>query len=393
MAERTIIHVDMDAFFASVEQQDAPKLRGKPVLVSGSTGKRGVVAAVSYEARPYGVKSGMPLLSALRRCPHAVVVKAEHRKYSHISRQILDILKQFTPLVEPFSIDEAFLDVSGCQLLWGSPQELAILIKERVRESTGLTCSIGIAPNRLLAKMAATMMKPDGMVTLTMADVPDLLWPLPIEKLYGVGESTAQRLRKLGISTIGALARAPHHLLIQQLGPNAARWCQLAQGQDDTPVQAGVSPPKSISHEATLIEDLIDPQKVRTVILELCEKVGRRCRQQGMSGRTVELKLRNPQFKTITRSRTLPAPTALTDDLYEVSLDLLSEHWSGFPLRLIGVGLSQLIRGSTQRQLQLTEEDRRYEELTKATDAIKDRFGENAVTRARLVKNSEGDKS
>ncbi len=385
MEERTIIHVDMNAFFASVEQQAAPELRNKAVLVSGSTSKRGVVSAASYEARTYGVQSGMPLLSALRLCPHAVVVKANHRLYAQRSREILTILDQFTPLVEPFSIDEAFLDVTGCELLWGSPRNMARLIKERIQAATGLTSSIGIAPNRLLAKMASDMEKPDGLVILTMDDVPTRIWPLRVEDLYGIGQTTAGRLRRIGINTIGALAQAPQSLLVEQLGPGAGRWVELAHGHDDTPVHSGLGPPKSISHEETMTDDIVSLDDIRTVILRLCEKVARRSRQQGMAGRTVELKLRSSTFRTITRSQTMSKPTALTEDLYRLSLVLLEKHWSGYPLRLIGVGLSQLIRQEAERQLQLEPASKRHEKLAKATDVIRDRYGEEALTRARLV--------
>jgi len=382
--ERAILHVDMNAFFASVEQQADAALRGRPVLVSGDPEGRSVVSAASYEARQYGVRAGMPLATARRLCPDAVVVRARHREYARISRQILSILAEYTPLVEPYSIDEAFLDLTGCAAVAGAPGQAAVSIKREIRESTGLTCSIGIAPNRLLAKMASDLEKPDGLVCLEPADIPRVLWPLPVNRLFGVGQKTAESLRSRGILTIGALAQMPVGLLQQGLGPGAARLSDLAWGRDDSPVVSEAAAAKSISHEVTLATDSSDHNQVQELLLDMCDRVARRVRQAALQGRTVELKLRDAQFQTITRSRTLEAPTQLAEDIYAACLDLIARHWDENPLRLVGVALSQLT-STGHGQLRFPDGKERRRQLAVVTDAIRDRFGEDSLVRARLL--------
>lgn len=384
------MHVDMNAFFASVEQQADPSLRGRPVLVTGDPEGRSVVSAASYEARPFGVRAGMPLATARRLCPGAVVVRARHGEYARVSRQILSILDGFSPLVEPFSIDEAFLDLTGCQVVSGPPVEAALCIKQRIRAATGLTCSIGIAPNRLLAKIASDLEKPDGLVCLRMDDVPRVMWPLKVDRLFGVGEKTAARLRALGIVTIGALARTPGVLLQERLGPGADRLVDLAWGRDHTPVAPGSAGAKSISHEVTLASDTADENTIQELVLDMCDRVARRARQAGVHGKTVEVKLRNSQFQTITRSRTLEAPTQLAEEMYAVCLELLEGHWDRRPLRLMGVGLSQLT-AANRGQLPLQDHRERHRKLAAVSDAIRDRFGEKALVRARLVRGNQGE--
>ncbi|MEW6522029.1 MAG: DNA polymerase IV [Bacillota bacterium] len=388
--DRVIMHVDMNAFFASVEQQADPSLRGRPVLVTGDPEGRSVVSAASYEARPFGVRAGMPLATARRLCPGAVVVRARHGEYARVSRQILSILDGFSPLVEPFSIDEAFLDLTGCQVVSGPPVEAALCIKQRIRAATGLTCSIGIAPNRLLAKIASDLEKPDGLVCLRMDDVPRVMWPLKVDRLFGVGEKTAARLRALGIVTIGALARTPGVLLQERLGPGADRLVDLAWGRDHTPVAPGSAGAKSISHEVTLASDTADENTIQELVLDMCDRVARRARQAGVHGKTVEVKLRNSQFQTITRSRTLEAPTQLAEEMYAVCLELLEGHWDRRPLRLMGVGLSQLT-AANRGQLPLQDHRERHRKLAAVSDAIRDRFGEKALVRARLVRGNQGE--
>lgn len=382
--DRIIMHVDMNAFFASVEQQADPALRGRPVLVSGDPEGRSVVSAASYEARPFGVRAGMPLATARRLCPGAVVVRARHGEYSRVSHQILSILREYTPLVEPCSIDEAFLDLTGCEKVSGPPRAAALGIKRDIRAATGLTCSIGIAPNRFLAKMASDLQKPDGLVVLESTDVPRLLWPLPVTRLFGVGEKTAERLRSLGIVTIGALAQMPAPLLQERLGPGAGRLLDLAWGRDATPVGAESAGAKSISHEVTLAVDTADEGRLQELLLDMGDRVARRARRALLQGRTVELKLRSAKFHTIVRSRTLDGPTQLCEDIYAACLKLLDKHWDRSPVRLVGVSLSQL-SCLGQGQLRFPDGRERQRQLAAVTDAIRERFGEESLVRARLL--------
>jgi len=382
--DRIIMHVDMNAFFASVEQQADPSLRGRPVLVSGDPHGRSVVSAASYEARPFGVRAGMPLVTARRLCPGAVIVRARHREYARVSHQILAILRTYTPLVEPYSIDEAFLDLTGCEKVSGPPREAALAIKRAIHAATGLTCSIGIAPNRFLAKMASDLQKPDGLVVLESSDVPRLLWPLPVTRLFGVGEKTAERLRSLGIVTIGALAQMPAALLQQRLGPGAGRLVELAWGRDVTPVESEGAGAKSISHEVTLPVDTADESRLQELVLDMSDRVARRVRRAGLQGRTVEIKLRNAKFQTIVRSRTLDGPTQLSEDIYAACLKLLDQHWDRSPVRLVGVSLSQLT-GAGHGQLHFPDGRERQRKLAAVTDAIRERFGEDSLVRARLL--------
>jgi DNA polymerase-4 len=392
--DRIIMHVDMNAFFASVEQQAAPALRGRPVLVSGDPEGRSVVSAASYEARPFGVRAGMPLATARRLCPGAVIVRARHREYARVSQQILTILRQYSPLVEPYSIDEAFLDLTGCEKVSGPPREAALGIKRDIHAATGLTCSIGIAPNRFLAKMASDLQKPDGLVVLESPDVPRLLWPLPVTRLFGVGEKTAGRLRSLGIVTIGALAQMPPALLQQRLGPGAGRLVELAWGRDSSPVAGEGTGAKSISHEVTLPVDTADENRLQELVLDMSDRVARRVRRAGLQGRTVEIKLRNAKFQTIVRSRTLDSPTQLSEDIYAACLKLLEKHWDSSPVRLVGVSLSQLT-GTGQGQLHFPDGRERQRKLAAVTDAIRERFGEESLVRARLLssRKTEGEGS
>ena len=320
----TVIHIDMDAFFAAIEQQANPKLQGKPVIVCGDPdGRRGVVATASYEARAFGVRSAMPVREARRRCPEAIFVRGRHSYYGKLSNQLLDVYRKYTPEVEPFSIDEAFLDVKGCERLHGTACEIAHKIRTEIREEFGLTCSIGIASNKFLAKMASDMNKPDGLTVIRDEDVESVIWPLPVRKLYGVGEKTSQALESLGIRTVEALARMPVELLIEKFGENGRLLYNIAHGIDNVVLTRYLGYAKSIGHETTLAEDSSDEGVVLRLVLSLSQQVGRRLRRQELVARTVTLKLRYSNFTTLTRANTFSFFTCLDQDIYEASKKLL----------------------------------------------------------------------
>lgn len=379
---RVILHVDMDAFFASIEQMDCPELRGKPVLV-GHAGPRGVVAAASYEARKFGCHSAQPMAIARRLCPRAVIVPGRFSRYSDISRQVFEILDAFTPLVEPVSVDEAFMDVTGTEGLFGPGVRVAELLRERIRKEIGLTASVGVAPNKYLAKLASDMNKPDGLTILGPENIDAILPPLPVERLWGVGPATAGRLHALGIKTIGDLRAADPAMLRCSLGDEADHYLRLAFGQDDRPVATDRTV-KSISHEQTFGADLEDPQIVRQVLLGQVEQVARRLRRQGRKARAVALKIRFGDFQTIHRSATLDSPADETEILWRASLELF-DHWvrqSYQPVRLIGMGAEQLT--DSEGQLALFDDPQRgkQRQLDAVADRIVARFGNSAIARA-----------
>jgi DNA polymerase-4 len=372
----------MDAFFASVEQHDDPELRGRPVLV-GHDGPRGVVAAASYEARAFGCHSAQPVAIAKRCCPDAVIVPPRGARYRDVSRQVFDILHTFTPLVEPLSIDEAFLDVTGSIRLLGSPCEIALAIKRTIRETTGVTASIGVAPNKFLAKLASDMDKPDGLTVLEASNLDDVLPGLPISRMWGVGPVTEQKLRRLGIRTFGDLADMPAATLAAFVGPHAESMRRLARGRDDRSVTPDHDA-KSISHEQTFGADLADPDAVRRVLMGQAEQVAARLRRHHLAARTITVKIRYGDFETITRSTTLPRPTDQTVELAGAATGLF-DRWTraGFrPVRLIGVGAHQLRREDRQLGLFADEALERRHRLDLAADEIVSRFGKSAIRRA-----------
>ncbi|AZR73048.1 hypothetical protein BBF96_06330 [Anoxybacter fermentans] len=388
-----ILHVDMDAFFAAVEQRDNPELKGKPVIIGGSDPTlRGVVSTCSYEARKYGVRSAMPLREAYRRCPHGIYLPGNYGKYEQVSKQIRQIFYRFTPLVEPVSLDEAFLDVHGCERLFGNPIEIGLKIKKAIKKELDLTASVGIAPNKFLAKLASDLEKPDGFVVITKDQIEEVLWPLPITRLWGVGEKTAEYLLSRGIKTIGMLAKLKPEILESSLGKLGLDLYKLAHGIDNRKVETH-SKVKSIGNEITFKEDTSDLDFLETTLLELAEQVGRRLRKSNLLGRTVHIKLRYANFKTITRCRTLNRNTNSTQILYETGLELLrSTDLYNKSFRLLGLSVSNLIDEKNQ-QLSLFEnkDTLRFEALSKVMDELKDKFGEWAITRARLI-NSDKDK-
>jgi len=382
--QRRILHLDMDAFFAAVEQLDHPEWRGKPLLVGGDPKGRGVVSTASYEARPFGCHSAMPMASAVRLCPQAIVVKPRMERYAEISRQVFEILEEFTPLVEPISIDEAFLDVTGCERLLGSAEHIARVLKDRVRSEIRLTASVGVAPNKFLAKLASDLQKPDGLVVVKEDDVASFLAPLPISRLWGVGKATLPEFERLGVHTFGDALAISLGALRQHFGETGEHFFQLVRGIDDRPVLPDREA-KSISHEVTFPVDIADQEHLRSVILEQIEQVTRRLRHHGLVARTVTLKIRYGDFSTITRRETLPAATDQTDALWDAAVKLF-EAWQQTrprPVRLIGVGVSQL-SATKESQLGLFEsmETSTGQQLDTAMDAIRDRFGEQAISRA-----------
>jgi len=384
----TIIHIDMDAFFAAIEQQANADLRGKPVIVCGDPDGRGVVATASYEARRFGVRSAMPVREARRLCPHAVLVRGRHSYYGEVSDRLLEVYRRYTPTVEPFSIDEAFLDVSGCERLHGDAYHIACKIKTEVREEFGLSCSVGIAPNKLLAKMASDMNKPDGLTVIRSEDIDSVVWPLPVRELYGVGEKTSQALESLGIKTVGAIAKMPVELLTEKFGETGRLLHSLSRGIDNSRVNPAIwEMPKSIGHETTLREDSQDERVILSHLLSLSQQVGRRLRQQELVARTVTLKLRYSDFTTLTRACTFSFFTCLDEEIYGAAKRLFLSNWSRpRKIRLVGVTVTSLSSNNDfMRQLALFEKDEKRRRVTAAMDKVRDRFGENAITRASLV--------
>jgi nucleotidyltransferase/DNA polymerase involved in DNA repair len=382
--ERFIVHVDMDAFYAAVEQRDNPEYRGKPVVVGadpkGGAG-RGVVSACSYEAREYGIHSALPISIAYRKCPHAVFLRGDMRKYAGISRQIFGILGRFTPDLEPISIDEAFLDITGSHHLFGSPEATCRRIKAVVKAETGLTASLGMAPNKMTAKIASDLEKPDGLVIVSRAGLLAFLHPLPVGKLWGVGKRTLEELGRLNIRSIGDLAHWDQKDMADRMGKAGIHVWKLANGIDPRDVR-GEEEAKSVGHEHTFAEDETDRGKIEDSLMWLSEKVSRRLRRHGYRGRTVTLKIRLADFSTFTRAVSLARATNFVDDLYGSALKKLREFKPGQqPIRLIGIHVSNLER--EERQLELfsgagTDTDKK-ERLHTAVDAIRDRFGEAAI--------------
>jgi DNA polymerase-4 len=383
-ARRHILHVDMDAFFASVEQLDRPELRGRPVLVGGRPGARGVVAAASYEARRYGCRSAMTMSTALRLCPQAIVIAPRGRRYAEVSACIFDILEQFTPLVEPLSIDEAFLDVTGSIALLGPPDQIARDLKWRIHGGTGLTASVGVAPNKFLAKLASDLEKPDGLVIVPPEGIQEFLDPLPISRLWGVGKATLPRFESMGIRTFADVRLLAADQLRARFGEAGEQFYRLVRGIDDRPVVPDREA-RSISHEVTFPADVDDHEQLRNVIMIQTDHVTRRLRRHGLLAKTVTLKIRSGDFKTISRSRTLDVATDETQVIWDAAVMLFAEwsHGMPAPVRLIGLGVFQLSPHAGQQQLLFGQDQSlRHRQLDRAMDAIRDRFGDDAIGRA-----------
>ena len=380
---RTILHVDLDAFFAAVEQRDDPSFRGKPVIVGGGgPNDRGVVSTASYEARVFGVRSAMPLRTAAALCPQAIFVPVNGRKYSAASRQVMAILERFSPLVEQLSIDEAFLDVTGTEALHGSGEDVARKIKAAVHAETGLTISVGVAANRLVAKIASDLRKPDGLVVVPEGTEREFLAPLPIERLWGVGASTRKGLADYDVRTIGDLAVLPEDVLVRRFGRHGADLATRAQGVGDT-VVGGHEAAKSVSQEHTFDIDTGDWEFLEQTLLALSDGVARRLRTTHVLAATVAVKIRDSDFVTITRQRTLPEPTDSTDLIWRTAVALTKREVKGKVLRLLGVAASGLTEES-QMSLFGAGDDKR-KRAQDAADEVRSRFGSRAIRRARLL--------
>jgi DNA polymerase IV len=380
---RTIIHADLDAFYASVEVLDDPSLRGKPVIVGGRRGERGVVSAASYEARTFGVQSAMPLRTAARLCPEGVFVPGHPDRYRELSEQVMAIFASYTPLVEPISLDEAFLDVTASATAFGDGETIGRAIKARVLDEAGLVVSVGVATNKLIAKVASDLRKPDALVVVPPGTEAEFLAPLPIRRLWGVGPGAQRALADYGVSRIGELAALPSGTLHRRFGRHGDDLSARARGID----RSGVAPfgaPKSVGHEHTFGHDTSDLAKVESTLLDLAESVGTRLRHHRLAAGAVQLKLRYEGFETLTRQAPLPRQTREAELLYAVARDLLRKTAvPGRGVRLVGITAISL---SDAQQLTLFDADERTDRLTRSIDAVRERFGERAIVRARLLR-------
>lgn len=385
VAGRKILHVDMDAFYASVEQRDNPELRGKPVVVGGG-GNRGVVAAASYESRVFGVRSAMPMREARRLCPDLVQTPVRMSHYQDVSKQVFDVFREFTPLIEGLSLDEAFLDVSASLSLFGSEVDIARSIKQRIKEITGLNASVGVAPNKLIAKIASDLDKPDGLFIVTEDRVTEVLDPLEVQVIPGIGKVTLGKLHAADIRTIRDLRLAGDSVLDRLFGRFAARMRERASGIDARPVIASREE-KSISAEETFAVDLGDRGTMDARLLELAERTTTRMRARALTAGTVQIKIRQADFTTFTRQRVLNPPSNGTDQIYAAARDLL-DAWlrdnPGVKLRLLGVGGSDL-QPALQGDLFSAAGEPQKSEVDQTVDSIRDKFGSSAVGRARSL--------
>ncbi len=384
MARRCILHIDMDAFFAAVEATMNERYKGKPLIVGGDPSRRGVVSTASYEARRFGVRSGMSLAEAYYRCPQAIFIEGNPHKYVYISGQVLRIVKTKSPRVEPYSIDEAFIEMDGGMAL-EEGMETGREIKDEIRAQLSLTCSIGVAPNRYLAKMASGVKKPDGLTMLDADSFRRLFWTKPTDTLFGVGEKTAAALRTLGIETVRELAVCPVNRLRAAFGVNGEALKQIANGIDCSPVTPYYeeAPQKSLGHEITLDHDEEDRESLLRTLLSLCEEVGRDLRKEDYRGRIVVVKIRFSDFKTITRQRALNGLTNDSEGIFRIARELFLGNWPGTPLRLIGVSAAELVHGEPkEEEPALFETEDRRKIAVRAVDALKDRFGESILCKA-----------
>ncbi len=380
---RYILHVDMDAFYASVEQMDNPQLKGKPVIVGGTVKQRGVVAAASYEARKYGIHSAMPTSQALRLCPGAVLLPVRMERYAGLSQQICKIFYDFTPEIEQISLDEAFLDVTGSISLFGSAEKIGREIKNRIKKELGLTGSVGIAGNKFLAKLASDLDKPDGFVVITEENKQKILDPLAVSKIWGIGKVTDKSLREKGIRTIEQLRKTPPGILKSIFGNQTEDIIELAQGIDDRPVEPNREA-KSMSAEETFAQDMIDKDFLLKVLFGQVEEVAQRLRAEGVEGKTITLKLRYKDFKTITRSHSFAAPTNVTKILCEEAKKVFEEWYnsSAEELRLLGFGVSGLAgEGGGQGLLFSDPKEKNQKKIDQVYDEIKKKYGDDSLKR------------
>ncbi len=385
MSDRVIMHCDMNAFFASVEQQSNPELRGKPVGIIGAS-HRTIITTASYEARAYGVRTGMAKWEALQCCPDLILVVGNNRKYTHTSTRIFEMMQDYTPLVEVFSIDEAFLDLAGSLALFGSAENIAYRLKARIRHQFGLTCSIGIAPNKLLAKLASEMKKPDGLTIIRPDEVVETMERTPIEDLCGIGRRMNRQLRQLGIETCGQLERYPLDILRRKFGIIGDKLHRMGQGIDESPVipDERSEPVKTVGHSMTLSHDINRRDEINRYLLQLSEMVGRRARRYGVSGKTVHLTIRYADFDTnIGKQSTLLSHIDRSDEIYQAVQRILNSINLEQPIRLLGVRLSNLRHRDSQ--LPLFQEERRKDLATHAMDEVNNQYGDFKVTFGSLL--------
>lgn len=376
--ERWIIHVDMDAFYAAVEQRDNPEIRNKPVIVGGLSA-RGVVATASYEARRFGVHSAMPIVTARRLCPDGIFLQPNHALYSAVSREIRAVMDRFSPVVEPLSLDEAFLDMSGMEWLYPDPVEAAAEIKQCILREVGLTASAGVSYNKFLAKLASDMNKPDGLTVIRPGEAAGILRDLPVSKLWGVGAVAVQALNRLGINTIGQFLDYDVNALVRYCGKAVHEWRLLASGQDNRPVELEKQP-KSVGNEVTYETDLVAPDIIQAELLALSQKVGWRLRRLGLAGRTVTVKIRLASFQTLTRSQTVTEATCFDEEIYATVCTLYKRCTITEGIRLLGVTVSQLQDHAAQGSL-FDDEQQRRSAVYRQVDNLKERFGEFSITR------------
>ena len=386
---RLIMHMDMDAFFASVEQRDRPELRGKPVIVGAAPGSRGVVSTCSYEARRFGVHSAMPINEAYRRCPQGVYLPPDMARYAEASRKVMDILESFSPVVEPVSVDEAFVDLTGCTALLGEARSIGLKVKQTVKNEMNLTASVGIAPNRMAAKIASDLEKPDGLVIVPAEKLLDFLAPLDVGKLRGVGVKGKDSLYALGLRTVADVRKYDEDFLVRNLGDHFGHAIyRQVWGCSSARVERGAGR-KSVSKEVTFQQDVTDADILRRTLLDLSRQVGKRLRRKGLKGRTATLKIRLKGFETYTRRKRLERPTDLDDDLFHAAWELYeASGFRNYAVRLIGLGLADFVEHEAE-QLQLFPQDRpdpRKEQLAHALDRIEERFGEGSVKRAGMFR-------
>ena len=386
----TILHVDMDAFYASVELIERPELKGKPVIIGGSAG-RGVVLSATYEARAFGVHAAMPMSRAQRMCPQAVVIPPHHDRYAQVSDGVMSIFRDITPHVEPLSLDEAFLDVSGAGRRLGRPREIAAMIRARVEAEQAITCSVGIAANKFVAKVASTNAKPNGMLVVPTDRVVEFLHPMPVGALWGVGPKTEEQLQRLGLRTVGDLAHTPVSTLERALGVASGRHlAELAWGRDERTVESD-EPERSIGNEQTFARDLDDPEEIKRELLKLSDQVARRLRAHGVIARTLSVKVRFADFSTITRSKTLPDATDTSQEVYATISALYDAlNLQRARIRLVGVRAEGL-RPADERseQLAFDEPEHGWRDADIAADRATARFGPGAVKPARLVRRDD----
>lgn len=380
--QRWIIHVDMDAYFAAVEQRDNPAYLGKPVIIGGQSA-RGVVSTASYEARKYGITSAMSMAEARRRCPEGIFLLPNMAKYLHISDQIRHIFEDFSPIIEPLSLDEAFLDVTGMEYLYPDITDIPRQIKERIKRELNLTASAGIATNKFLAKLASDLQKPDGFFVIRPGEEIALLAPMSVKKLWGVGDATVRILKNLHIETIEDFRRTDSKIVERYLGMWTTELYNLAWGRDDRPVIPDREA-KSIGNETTFTMDIWSTDEIRAVLLALAGKVGWRLRKAGLCARTVTIKIRFSSFRTMTRSATLPSALSLDETIYQTACELIHKIPIHEGVRLLGVTVSKLGQGGQQLSL-FSETNERQEKITAVMDRLKDKFGEEIITRGRIL--------